>query len=221
MATDLKLTASGVNKRKASEVLDDALAGAPVELVKELKKKRKVPQMTKGWAYVDEEMERHRLEEAEKDKELRRLQREGVLADVNVSRPKYPSRSAAGKVFDKIKTTVTHSKIKAVKQEVDEPKPHKKSMISRMSGSFKRNEQDAAEGAVKRRSVLTTTGSLRQSTISFQPRNVSSGSGEALIEPPLSSSSAKAKSSKRNSLMSRTSSLKRRSTVRMVTEDDE
>lgn len=71
-------------KRKVGEFFGAAPA---VDINKELFKKRKVPQMSKGWVYVDEDMERTRIEEARKDKEIARLQKEGVLpADLEVKK---------------------------------------------------------------------------------------------------------------------------------------
>lgn len=199
-SNQLQETATAKGKVAASE---------PPEDLADLKKKRKVPQMSKGWAYQDPEWEAIRQAEAAKDKKLRDLQRDGVIADVKISRPKYPSRGTVSKAIDKFKTTVSSNKTKAIK---------------RLSGSFKRDEAVSADASLKRVSTISTTGgSLRQSKISFQSRNVSGGSGEALIPRPTSSGSSASKA-KRNSIMSRTSSKKsskRQSTVRMVTEDDE
>ncbi|KAI5209354.1 hypothetical protein AUEXF2481DRAFT_616729 [Aureobasidium subglaciale EXF-2481] len=63
-------------KRKVGEFFGAIPA---VEVDKELFKKRKVPQMSKGWVYVDDTIEKTRIEEARKDKEIARLQKEGIL----------------------------------------------------------------------------------------------------------------------------------------------
>lgn len=221
MATNLKKVASGASKRKVNELFDDDLT--PIEIPKELVKKRKVPQMSKGWVYVDEEWERLRQEEAMKDKELQRLQREGIVAaDLAIKRPKYPGRGA--KMVEKVKASVTFSKSKSSKKDKDEdePKLNKPSMLSRVSGSIRRPGSSSSTSiSEKRKSTLSTaSASLRQGTITFQSRNVSGASGEALLGRTASNTSATDKSAKRNSYMSRTSS-KRNSTVRVVTEDDQ
>lgn len=206
MATNLKKVASGASKRKVNELFDDDLT--PIEIPKELVKKRKVPQMSKGWVYVDEEWERLRQEEAMKDKELQRLQREGIIAaDLAIKRPKYPGRGA--KMVEKVKASVTFTKSKSSKKDdQDEPKLNKPSMLSRVSGSIRRPNSSASTSTPeKRKSTLSTAASFRQSTITFQPRTASN-------------TSATDKAANRNSYMSRASS-KRNSTVRVVTEDDQ
>lgn len=224
MATDLKRVATNGSKRKASELFDDD--SITMEIPKELVKKRKVPQMSKGWAYIDPEMERQRQEEAEKDRLLKQLQRDGRLgADIKVDRPKYPSRSA--KMVEKIKTSLsTTGKPKATNEH--ELKPVKQGMLSRVSGSLKRKPSTATASMTtseKRKSTLSTaSSSLRQSTLSFQARSVSGTSGEALLGRTTSNTSAASSSaaaaSKRNSVMSKISS-KRNSTVRVVEPEEE
>ena len=245
MAMNLKRTASGASKRKAGELDGDTLE---IEIPKELIKKRKVPQMAKGWAYVDEDMERQRREEAEKDKQLRLLQREGRVAeDVKILRPKYPSRSAVAsaaaaetgrKFVTKAKdiiasaktstkdkgTTSTRARSNTLNDE-DEPKPNKPGILSRGIGSIKRRgSQASAIVNEKRRSTLSTNSSLRQSTLNFQQpqqRNTSGASGEALL-PSSSRTSAADNAAKRASFMSLASAKsKRASTVRLVENDDD
>ncbi|KAG9849861.1 SET domain-containing protein, partial [Aureobasidium melanogenum] len=63
-------------KRKVGGPASTALAA---KVVKELSQKRKVPPMPKGWVYVDKGMEKIRIEEARKDKEIAWLQKEGIL----------------------------------------------------------------------------------------------------------------------------------------------
>lgn len=227
MATDLKRVATNGSKRKASELFDeDSIA---VEIPKELVKKRKVPQMSKGWAYIDPEMERQRQEEAEKDRLLKQLQRDGRLGtDIKVDRPKYPSRSA--KMVEKIKTSLsTTGKPKTTNEH--ELKPAKQGVLSRVSGSLKRKPSTATTSMTsseKRKSTLSTaSSSLRQSTLSFQARSVSGTSGKALLGRTTSNTSAASSSkastaaaSKRNSVMSKISS-KRNSTVRVVEPEDD
>ncbi|KAL1301507.1 hypothetical protein AAFC00_005750 [Neodothiora populina] len=218
MAWGLKNTATGGSKRKASELFDEA--AGPVEIPKELVKKRKVPQMSKGWAYVDEDMERQRLEEAEKDRELKRLQREGLVdTDISIQRPKYPSRSA--RAVEKIKNLASSSKGKSKKDDSDEPKINKPSVLSRMSGSLKRKSSQvpSSSASEKRKSTLSTaSGSLRQSTLSFQARTVSGASGEALLGRPGSRASQDSTST---AAKARSVKSKRASTVRMINDDDE
>jgi histone-lysine N-methyltransferase ASH1L len=73
-------------KRKVNEFFG-ATAVPAVAVDQELFKKRKVPRMSKGWAYIDDEMEKTRVEEALKDKEIARLQKEGILpADLEVKK---------------------------------------------------------------------------------------------------------------------------------------
>jgi histone-lysine N-methyltransferase ASH1L len=67
-------------------------------VVKELSQKRKVPPMPKGWVYVDKGMEKIRIEEARKDKEIAWLQKEGILpATFRSKQPKTRTCSSGGK----------------------------------------------------------------------------------------------------------------------------
>lgn len=237
MAMNLKRTASGASKRKVSELFD-AAHGIEVEIPKELVKKRKVPQMSKGWAYIDEDMERQRIEEAEKDKALRRLQREGLLPEIEIARPKYKDLkggrataaaavSAGKKAMEKVKTMASgKGKGKepaktSYKPDEDEPKVVKPGVMNRVSGSIRRRVMPESDFTDKRKSAISMSSSFRQSTINFQPRSVSGASGEALLERPKSSSSLSDKALKRSSVISRTSTKgKRASTVRLVGEDE-
>ncbi|KAG9539351.1 SET domain-containing protein, partial [Aureobasidium melanogenum] len=63
-------------KRKIGGPTSTALAA---KVVNKLSEKRKVPPMPKGWVYIDKGMEKIRIEEARKDKEIAWLQKEGVL----------------------------------------------------------------------------------------------------------------------------------------------
>ena len=176
MAMNLKRTASGSSKRKASELYVD-VHSMEVEVPKELIKKRKVPQMSKGWAYVDDDMERQRVEEAEKDRELKRLQRDGLIPDIQVSRPKYPSRSAnaaaaaatAGRrVVEKVKTMASSSRGKVSASRPSSSKssssktPSSKS-AARFSNTTAVDEADEDEPKPHKPSMLSRVhGSLKR-----------------------------------------------------------
>jgi histone-lysine N-methyltransferase ASH1L len=54
------------------------LFGAAVEAAEVLSEKRRVPRMPKGWVYVDDDMEKIRVQEACDDRENARLQKEGI-----------------------------------------------------------------------------------------------------------------------------------------------
>ena len=82
-------------KRKIGGPASTALAA---EVVKELSQKRKVPPMPKGWVYVDEGMEKIRIEEARKDKEIAWLQKEGISpATFRIVEPEPRTRSSENK----------------------------------------------------------------------------------------------------------------------------
>ncbi|KAH0182988.1 SET domain-containing protein, partial [Aureobasidium melanogenum] len=68
--------ASGT-KRKVGGIFGAASA---VETIEVLSKKRKVPRMSKGWVYVDDDMEKIRAQEARNDREIARLRKEGLLS---------------------------------------------------------------------------------------------------------------------------------------------
>jgi histone-lysine N-methyltransferase ASH1L len=54
-------------------------AASAAEAIKLLSKKRKVPRMPKGWVYVEDNMEKIRVQEACNDKEIARLRNRGLL----------------------------------------------------------------------------------------------------------------------------------------------
>lgn len=119
-------------KRKVGEFFG---ATPQVEVDKELFKKRKVPQMSKGWVYVDEEMEKTRLEEAHKDKEIARLQKEGIIsADLQVKKTTITttpmkSKNGARRFVKKVTTRMTGHKPKSTPEQSSK-KLHKLSRLS-------------------------------------------------------------------------------------------
>lgn len=231
MASDLVQRTVSNNKRKASSLFDgkDPLISFPKELIK----KRKVPQMSKGWAYVDEDMERQRKEEAEKDRLLKQLQRDGVVGeDINIQRPKYPSRGT--KMVEKIRTTLTGggasggrpkssssskserpSSSKSAKE--DELKLNKSSIMSRVSGSIRGQRKAVGGGssgaagaaAEKRKSLLSAAGSLRQSKLNFGGGAVASAAAGRSV----SGASGEALLERRGSSASKASKVEKRASV--------
>ncbi|KAI4726451.1 SET domain-containing protein [Aureobasidium sp. EXF-10728] len=103
-------------KRKVGEFFG---ATPAVEVDKELFKKRKVPQMSKGWVYVDDTMEKTRIEEARKDKEIARLQKQGILpADLEVKKTTTTTtvtkdKNGARRFVQKVTTRMTGHRPKA------------------------------------------------------------------------------------------------------------
>jgi histone-lysine N-methyltransferase ASH1L len=132
-------------KRKVGEFFG---ATPAVEVDKELFKKRKVPQMSKGWVYVDDTMEQTRIEEARKDKEIARLQKEGVIpAHLAVKKTTTTTtvtkdKSGARRFVQKVTTRMTGKRPQAT------PEASKKvQKLGRLS-SIKKNEVSrAAVGA--------------------------------------------------------------------------
>lgn len=124
-------------KRKVGEFFG---ATPAVEVDKELFKKRKVPQMSKGWVYVDETMEKARVEEARKDKEIARLQKQGILpADLEVKKTTTTTtmikdKNGARRFVEKVTTRMTGHKPKAT----PEKKPQK---LGRLSSIKKKDRE--------------------------------------------------------------------------------
>lgn len=176
MASDLKRVASSAsNKRGVSEAKFDDEATA---IIPELIKKRKVPKMTKGWVYVDEEMEQKRKEEEALDRELVRLQREGVINEkivekLNDSRPRYPGRGSMKKAIDKAK-----SKFSAPSTVSAAAAAATTTTISSSSGSKSRrakptnNDNGARDDVVETKSML----SRMSSTLKRKPSTSASSS---------------------------------------------
>jgi len=199
-------------KRKAPEVLDTP---SDADLLRSLlTKKRKVRQFSKGWVYVDSNMEAARQEEAALDKEIARLKREGVFDQVTTEIPKKQTTSKAKakevveKLEEKIKSKMSKTKEKMVHQD-DEPKESRRSSIySRLSGSVKDGE--------KRKSIA----SLRQSTLSFHRLSNAdmTEEQEMLLERPATSSSiGRTLSNAKNSLIGRKTSNRIKATARNST----
>ncbi|KAH0021193.1 SET domain-containing protein, partial [Aureobasidium melanogenum] len=124
-------------KRKVGEFFG---ATPAVEVDKDLFKKRKVPQMSKGWVYVDETMEKTRIEEARKDKEIARLQKQGILpADLEVKKTTTTTtvtkdKNGARRFVQKVTTRMTGHKPKAT----PEKKPQK---LGRLSSIKKKDRE--------------------------------------------------------------------------------
>ncbi|KAG9530559.1 SET domain-containing protein, partial [Aureobasidium melanogenum] len=124
-------------KRKVGEFFG---ATPAAEVDKDLFKKRKVPQMSKGWVYVDETMEKTRIEEARKDKEIARLQKQGILpADLEVKKTTTTTtvtkdKNGARRFVQKVTTRMTGHKPKAT----PEKKPQK---LGRLSSIKKKDRE--------------------------------------------------------------------------------
>ncbi|KAG9960253.1 SET domain-containing protein, partial [Aureobasidium melanogenum] len=124
-------------KRKVGEFFG---ATPAAEVDKDLFKKRKVPQMSKGWVYVDETMEKARIEEARKDKEIARLQKQGILpADLEVKKTTTTTtvtkdKNGARRFVKKVTTRMTGHKPKAT----PEKKPQK---LGRLSSIKKKDRE--------------------------------------------------------------------------------
>lgn len=132
-------------KRKVGEFFG---ATPAVEVDKELFKKRKVPQMSKGWVYVDDTMEKTRIEEARKDKEIARLQKQGVIpADLAVKKTTTTTtvtknQSGARRFVQKVTTRMTGTKPKAT------PEPKKIQKLGRLSSIKKQEVSRAVDAGV-------------------------------------------------------------------------
>ncbi|GAB7353591.1 hypothetical protein MBLNU459_g4014t1 [Dothideomycetes sp. NU459] len=218
-------------KRKAAEDSESAAE----QLRALLSKKRKVKQFSKGWVYVDEDMEAARQEEAALDREIARLQRQVDLApakeltkaSISTAKDKKGTKKVIAKFEEKVKTKMTSQKSK----KDDIPKEVKRtSMLGRLSGSLRRTNEEVRLSAKEKRK---SSASLRQSTLSFH-RVDSTGSGDQkglLDRPATSASLRRSMSNAKNSLMSRRGSTKvkpvsdegakRNSTLRVVEGDDE
>ncbi|TIA80531.1 SET domain-containing protein [Aureobasidium pullulans] len=130
-------------KRKVGEFFG---ATPTVEVDQGLFKKRKVPQMSKGWVYVDDSIEQTRIEEARKDKEIARLQKEGILpADLQVKKTTTTTavtkdKNGARRFVQKVTTRMTGHRPKATPEA-----PSKKiQKLGRLS-SIKQKESPAAK----------------------------------------------------------------------------
>lgn len=219
-------------KRKAAEVLDEPSIAEQLRAL--LAKKRKVRQFSKGWVYVDSDMEAARQEEAALDKEIARLQREvkmdpnkaSITMAVSKRKEKKGAKQVLVKFEEKVKTKITGPKPK----QNDIPKEHKRSsMLGRLSGSLRRAQEEVQPSAKEKRKSAS---SFRQSTLSFQRLESNNKEDhESLLERPATSGSLRRTvNSARNSLLGRKGSMKgksgieeeasKSSTLRLVEQDD-
>jgi histone-lysine N-methyltransferase ASH1L len=136
-------------KRKVGEFFG---ATPAVEVDKELFKKRKVPQMSKGWVYVDDTMEKTRIEEARKDREIARLQKEGVIpANLAVKKTTTTTtvtkdKSGARRFVQKVTTKMTGKKPQAT-PETSSKKIQKLGRLSSIKKSEVSRAVDAGVGS--------------------------------------------------------------------------